>query len=67
MSMGQFRGRLCANKWTFCYYLSMIFFTLVKKKISGAIAGCYISLPEQDHLVPVLKGTQNCSSASGSP
>lgn len=51
------------------FYYLMMFFLLqsVKKKISGTIAGCYLSLPEQDHLVSVLKGAQNCSSASGSP
>lgn len=68
MSMGQFKVRLCAGKLIFCYYLIMVFYFIsVKKKISGTIAGCYLSLLEQDHLVSILKGAQNCSSASGSP
>lgn len=48
-------------------FFLFVLFLLVKKKISGTITGCYLSLPEQDHLVSVLKSPQNCSSASGSP
>lgn len=68
MSMGQFKGRLCASKMIFCHFLIMLFyFPSVKKKISGTLAGCHLSLPEQNHPVSVLKSAQNCSSASGSP
>lgn len=68
MSMGQFKGRLCASKMIFCHFLIMLFyFPSVKKKISGTLAGCHLSLPEQNHPVSVLKSAQNRSSASGSP
>lgn len=48
--------------------LSVVAFpSLVQTKIPGIVTRCGVSLPQQDHLVPVLTGTQNRSAAGGSP
>lgn len=66
MAMCERQADLFPSLWSTCLNkVSLV--SLVKKKITGTAPGRGLSLPQQDHPVPVFAGTQNRATASSSP